>query len=39
MIHHCALCSSQNHLRTGTRILDHPVLTGVENTNSWRARK
>jgi hypothetical protein len=27
------LCSSQDHLETGTRDLDHPVLTGAKNTN------
>jgi hypothetical protein len=33
MIDHCVLCSSQDHLRTGMCDLDHPVLTGVENTD------
>jgi hypothetical protein len=28
------LYSSQDHLRTGMRDLDHPVLGGVENTDS-----
>jgi hypothetical protein len=37
-IDHSMLCSSQDHLRTGTRNLDHPVLAGAKNTNSWRAR-
>jgi hypothetical protein len=34
MIDHYVLCSSQNHLGTGTHDLEHPVLAGVENTNS-----
>jgi hypothetical protein len=33
------ICSSQDHLKTGTHDLDHPVLAGVENTDSWHARK
>jgi hypothetical protein len=33
------LCSLQDHLRTGTRDLDHPVLAGAKNTDSWRAMK
>jgi hypothetical protein len=33
------LCSSQDHLKTGTHDLDHPVLAGVENTDSWHTRK
>jgi hypothetical protein len=33
------LCSSQDHLGTGTHDLDHPVLASVENTDSWHARK
>jgi hypothetical protein len=28
------LYSSQDHLRTGTRDLDHPVLADAENTKS-----
>jgi hypothetical protein len=32
------LCSSQDHLRTGTRDLDHSVLTGAKNTNSASMR-
>jgi hypothetical protein len=33
------LYSSQDHLRTGMRDLDHPALAGVENTYSWCAKK
>jgi hypothetical protein len=33
------LCISQDHLRFGTRDLDHHVLASVENTDSWYARK
>jgi hypothetical protein len=33
------ICSSQDHLRIGTRDLDHLVLAGTINTDSWRARK
>jgi hypothetical protein len=33
------LSSSQDHLRTRTRDIDHPVLPGAENTDSWHARK
>jgi hypothetical protein len=33
MIDHSMLCSSQDHLRTGTRDLDHPVLDGLKNTD------
>jgi hypothetical protein len=33
------LYSSQDHLKTGSRNLDHPVLTGVKNTDSWRVSK
>jgi hypothetical protein len=33
------LSSSQDHLRTGTCDIDHPVLPGAENTDSWHARK
>jgi hypothetical protein len=32
-------CSLQDHLRTRTHDLDHHVLVGVENTNSWCTRK
>jgi hypothetical protein len=32
-------CSSQDHLETRTRDLDHPVLADAENTNSSHARK
>jgi hypothetical protein len=32
------LGSSQNYLRTGTHDLDHPVLAGAKNTDSWDAR-
>jgi hypothetical protein len=28
-------CSSQDHLGTGTRDLDHPVPAGAENTDSF----
>jgi hypothetical protein len=27
-------CSSQDHLRTGTSDLDHPVFSGAENTDT-----
>jgi hypothetical protein len=33
------LCSSQDHLGTGTHDLDHPVLTGAETTDNSHARK
>jgi hypothetical protein len=33
------LCSSQDHLRTGMHDLNHHVLGGAENTNSWHAKK
>jgi hypothetical protein len=33
------LCSSQDHLKTRTRDLDHPILVGAENTDSWCTRK
>jgi hypothetical protein len=33
------LYSSQDHLRTGTHNLDHPVLAVVENIDSWHFRK
>jgi hypothetical protein len=33
------LCSSQHHLRTETYNLDHPVLAGAENIDSWHGRK
>jgi hypothetical protein len=33
------LCSSQDHLRTRTHDLDHPILAGAENTDSWCVRK
>jgi hypothetical protein len=32
-------CSLQDHLRTGTCDLDHPVLAGPKNIDSWHARK
>jgi hypothetical protein len=38
-IDHSVLCSSQNHLRTGTRDLDHPVHIGAKNIGSWRVKK
>jgi hypothetical protein len=31
--------SLQDHLRTGTHDLDHPILVGAKNTNSWHNRK
>jgi hypothetical protein len=34
MIDHGVLCSLQEHLRIGTRDLDHPVLTDAENTDT-----
>jgi hypothetical protein len=39
MIDYSVLCSSQDHLGTGTHNLDHPVLAGVENSDSWHAKK
>jgi hypothetical protein len=33
------ICSSQDHLRTGMRDLDHPVLAGARNTDNWCTRK
>jgi hypothetical protein len=33
------LCSLQDHLRTRTHDLDHPILVGAKNTDSWHARK
>jgi hypothetical protein len=33
------LCSSQDHLKTETCDLDHPVLVGAKNTDSWCTRK
>jgi hypothetical protein len=33
------LYSSQDHIRTGTRDLDHSVLAGAKNTDSWHVRK
>jgi hypothetical protein len=33
------LCSLQDHLGTGTHDLDHPVLAGATNTDSWCSRK
>jgi hypothetical protein len=33
------LHSSQDHLGTEMRDLDHPILVGVENIDSWHARK
>jgi hypothetical protein len=38
-IDYSMLCSSQDHLGTTTRDLDHPILASAENTDSWRARK
>jgi hypothetical protein len=32
------LCSSEDHLRTGTHDLSQPFLTDAKNTNSWHAR-
>jgi hypothetical protein len=32
-IEHHVLCSSQDHLETGMRDLDHPILASAENTN------
>jgi hypothetical protein len=29
------LCSLQDHLRTKTHNLDHPVLTGAKNTDTF----
>jgi hypothetical protein len=29
----------QDHLKTGTHDLDHPILAGVENTDSWNVTK
>jgi hypothetical protein len=31
--------SSQDHLRIGTRDLDHPISCSVKNTDSWCTRK
>jgi hypothetical protein len=31
--------SLQNYLRTGRRDLDHPILAGAENIESWHIRK
>jgi hypothetical protein len=33
------LYSLQDHHGIGTCDLDHPIITGAENTVSWRARK
>jgi hypothetical protein len=33
------LYSLQDHLKTGTRDLAHPVVVGAENTDNWHARK
>jgi hypothetical protein len=30
------ICISQDHLRTGTCDLDHPILVGVENADRTR---
>jgi hypothetical protein len=30
------LCSSQDHLRTGMRDLDHSILVGPKNTDNMR---
>jgi hypothetical protein len=32
-------CSSQDHLKTRTRDLDHPVLARAKNTDSWHVEK
>jgi hypothetical protein len=32
------ICSSQDHLETETRDLDHPILVDAENTDSWCSR-
>jgi hypothetical protein len=39
MIDYSVLGSLQDHLKTGTRDLDHPILASAKNTNSWHARK
>jgi hypothetical protein len=39
MIKYNVLCSSQDHLRTGTHDLDHPVLAGAENTDKFKYGK
>jgi hypothetical protein len=33
MIDHSVLCSSQEHLKTVTRDLYHPIVVGAENTD------
>jgi hypothetical protein len=33
MIDHRMICSSQDHIRTGTCDLNHPILIGVENND------
>jgi hypothetical protein len=33
------LCISQDHLKKGMRDLDHPVLAGAKNSDSWHASK
>jgi hypothetical protein len=33
------LYSSQDHLGTGTRDLDHLILAGAKNTDNWHATK
>jgi hypothetical protein len=33
------LCSSHDHLSTGMRDIDHPILAGAKNTDSWHTRK
>jgi hypothetical protein len=38
MTDHSVLCSSQDHLETGTRDHDHPILVGAKNIDSWHAR-
>jgi hypothetical protein len=33
------LYSLQDNIRTGTHDLDHPILVGAKNTDSWHTRK
>jgi hypothetical protein len=33
MVDHSVFCISQDHLGTGTRDLDHPILAGAKNTD------
>jgi hypothetical protein len=35
MIDHSVLCSSQDHLKTGTCDFDHPTLADAKNTDNW----